>query len=87
MPYNNVNSQKDPAKRSEQSDFVTLSNEDERKSAYTDAELTRIEQTLGDRARRRAAHIFDLEQMHLSEFTTDSHAQPQQTATSEEVTA
>ena len=61
------------------SNTQTLTKTDSRESAYTDDELNRIEETLGRRARRSARHRFDLEQMHLTEFTTnsDSDAQPQ----------
>lgn len=70
MMYYNVRGKKDPANRPNASDSMTLTTSEDRESAYSDAELQRIEETLGARARRSAVHRFDLEQMHLSEFTT-----------------
>jgi len=38
-------------------------------SAYSDAELERIEETMGDRARRRAVALTDIKQRHLTEWS------------------
>lgn len=87
MCPNDLSGQKPPAKRPNTSESVTLTDSDTRQSAYTDAELNRIEETLGRRARRRARALTDLRQMHLTEFTSDDHAQPATTPTPAEATA
>lgn len=76
--------QKPHANRLKRSESLTLTRSNNRESAYTDDELNRIEQTLGTRARRRAAHIFDIEQMHLSDFHTDTRTDAETTITVDE---